>query len=457
MTRWHKTTVKNTKSRDQILYIMDFGGADEVDNLDMYVCWAAGNKQQVHAQGYGSLGQAAAELDTSLPIVLVLPASNGLLTQVDIPSKSQSQRRAALPFKLQSQVIDNIEDWQLAWGNQTTSTMLQVAGYPQVLLQSLVSAVLSHNLRIKQIVLDAQLLPSLPNSWTLLTADTFCLLNDGQGNAYRFDQGLAQAIQTQLIAEQGLPESIKLYGLAATEVENEWLFAATNEVDKTIVNAASDHDLASLMLAFYSPSHVISLLPTQTIWQHIETSLKGKAGSLVLWLGVILLCLSGLLLVNNIQLEKQQKSLDATLKSLSQSIQQQLPENAERGRLNGQLMTRLADLSVLNNLPSAPPLLPLLNAWAEIQSNHQLINNAKLVAVDFDQQTLQVFWQTSNVKPSRQYLQNALANSNQTMQLAIKQINDGSRFSALQAIAKQDQQEVLALELSWLAAQGGNQ
>jgi hypothetical protein len=99
----------------------------------------------------------------------------------------------------------------------------------------------------------------------------------------------------------------------------------------------------------------------------------------------------------------------------------------------------------------------LLNAWAEIQSNHQLINNAKLVAVDFDQQTLQVFWQTSNVKPSRQYLQNALANSNQTMQLAIKQINDGSRFSALQAIAKQDQQEVLALELSWLAAQGGNQ
>lgn len=457
MTRWHKTTVKNTKSRDQILYIMDFGGADEVDNLDMYVCWAAGNKQQMHAQGYGSLGQAAAELDTSVPIVLVLPASNGLLTQVDIPSKSQSQRRAALPFKLQSQVIDNIEDWQLAWENQTNSTRLQVAGYPQALLQSLVSAVLSHNLRIKQIVLDAQLLPSLPNSWTLLTADKFCLLNDGQGNAYRFDQGLAQAIQTQLIAEQGLPESIKLYGLAATEVENEWLFAATNEVDKTIVNAASDHDLASLMLAFYSPSHVISLLPTQTIWQHIETSLKGKAGSLVLWLGVILLCLSGLLLVNNIQLEKQQKSLDATLKSLSQSIQQQLPENAERGRLNGQLMTRLADLSVLNNLPSVPPLLPLLNAWAEIKSNHQLINNAKLVAVDFDQQTLQVFWQTSNVKRSRQYLQNALANSNQTMQLAMKQINDGSRFSALQAIAKQDQQEVLALELSWLAAQGGNQ
>lgn len=457
MTRWHKTAVKNTKSREQILYIMDFGGADKVENVDMYVCWAAGNKQQVHAQGYGSLAQAAAELDTSAPIVLVLPASNGLLTQVDIPSKNQSQRRAALPFKLQSQVIDNIEDWQLAWGNQTTSTMLQVAGYPQALLQSLVGAVLSYHFQIKQIVLDAQLIPSLPNSWTMLTNDTFCLLNDGQGNAYRFDQGLAQAIQTQIIAEQGLPESIKLYGLAATEVENEWLFAATNEVDKTIVNSASDQDLASLMLAFYSPNQVISLLPTQTIWQHIETSVKGKAGSFVLWLGVILFCLSGLLFINNIQLEKQQKSLDATFKSLSQSIQQQLPVNADRGGINGQLMTRMADLSVLNNLPSAPPLLPLLNAWAEIQSKHQLLNNAKLTAVDFDQQTLRVFWQTSNVKRSRQYLQNALANSNQTMQLAVKEINDGSRLSALQAIAKQDQQQVLALELSWLAAEGGNQ
>ncbi|MGB2516770.1 MAG: hypothetical protein ACPIA3_02830 [Pseudomonadales bacterium] len=43
------------------------------------------------------------------------------------------------------------------------------------------------------------------------------------------------------------------------------------------------------------------------------------------------------------------------------------------------------------------------------------------------------------------------------MQLAVKEINDGSRLSALQAIAKQDQQQVLALELSWLAAEGGNQ
>ena len=457
MTRWHKTAVKNTKSREQILYIIDFGDADKVENVDIYVCWAAGNKQQVHAQGYGSLAQAAAELDTSEPIVLVLPASNGLLTQVDIPSKNQSQRRAALPFKLQGQVIDNIQDWQLAWENQTNSTSLQVAGYPQALLQSLVGSVLSYNLRIKQIVLDAQLLPTQANSWTVLAADTFCLLNDGQGNAYRFDRGLANAVQSQLIATQGLPESIQLFGLAASEAEGKWLLATTNEVEKTIVNSASDQDLATLMLAFYNPSQVISLLPSQTIWQHIETSVKGKAGSLALWLGVILVGLSGLLLINNIQLEKQQNSLDATLKSLSLSIQEQLPGNPTSGGINRQLMTRLADLSVLNNLPSAPPLMPLLNVWAEVQKKHQLLNNAKLIAVDFDQQALQVFWQTTNLKRSRQYLQNALIDLKQTHQLAVRQISDGARLSALQAIANQDQQHVLAIELSWLVAQGGSQ
>jgi len=101
--------------------------------------------------------------------------------------------------------------------------------------------------------------------------------------------------------------------------------------------------------------------------------------------------------------------------------------------------------------------MPLLNVWAEVQKKHQLLNNAKLIAVDFDQQALQVFWQTTNLKRSRQYLQNALIDLKQTHQLAVRQISDGARLSALQAIANQDQQHVLAIELSWLVAQGGSQ
>ena len=74
----------------------------------------------------GDLEQAATAAGDHAVIVLV-PAEDVLLTSVHIPARSQAKIRAALPFALEEDLADDVEDLHFAVGDRQENNRLPVA------------------------------------------------------------------------------------------------------------------------------------------------------------------------------------------------------------------------------------------------------------------------------------------------------------------------------------------
>ena len=127
--------------------------------------------------GSGSLTDAAAAVGERTLIVLV-PASEALTFAVDIPAKG-SRLLAALPYALEDQVADDIEDLHFAPGKRHGSGAVPVAVVAKTSLEEWLDRLREAGLAPASIVPENHGLARTPNTLSLLVADDLIFFNDG--------------------------------------------------------------------------------------------------------------------------------------------------------------------------------------------------------------------------------------------------------------------------------------
>ena len=127
--------------------------------------------------GSGTLAEAAAAVADRTLIVLV-PASEALTFSVDIPAKG-ARLLAALPYALEDQVADDIDDLHFAPGTRYASGALPVAVVAKSALEKWLGQLREAGLNPARVVPENHGLARTPNTMSLLVADDQIFFNDG--------------------------------------------------------------------------------------------------------------------------------------------------------------------------------------------------------------------------------------------------------------------------------------
>ena len=132
--------------------------------------------------GSGSLVDAAREVRERSVIVLV-PASEVPTFSVDLPAKG-ARLIAALPFALEDQVADDIEDLHFAAGKRHASGALSVAVVAKTTLVDWIERLSDAGIQASSIIPENHGLARIPNTASLLLAEDQLFFNDGDESTF---------------------------------------------------------------------------------------------------------------------------------------------------------------------------------------------------------------------------------------------------------------------------------
>ena len=131
----------------------------------------------------GPLASAARDVADRSVIVLV-PATTVLTTAVNIPVKGGSRLRAALPFALEEQLADDIEDLHFAAGTRRDSGQVPVAVVAHEQMSEWLEELDAAGLSASRIVPENYGLARIPGTMSLLAAEDQIIFNDGANNEF---------------------------------------------------------------------------------------------------------------------------------------------------------------------------------------------------------------------------------------------------------------------------------
>ena len=126
----------------------------------------------------GSLEEAAAEVSGRMVIVLV-PATDVLTTAVDIPIRSGSRLRAALPFALEEHLAEEVDTLHFAHGARRESDQLPVAVVARARMDEWLAALDEAEITAAKIVPENYGLARIPGTMSVLVDGDLVFFNDG--------------------------------------------------------------------------------------------------------------------------------------------------------------------------------------------------------------------------------------------------------------------------------------
>ena len=131
----------------------------------------------------GPLAEAAKDVGDRTVIALV-PASSVLTTAVDIPIKAGARLRTALPFALEEQLADDVENLHFAAGRRTDNGLLTASVVAHSQMQEWVSVLKDAGIAATQMIPENHGLAKIPGTMSLLVAEDQIMFNDGADSEF---------------------------------------------------------------------------------------------------------------------------------------------------------------------------------------------------------------------------------------------------------------------------------
>jgi len=137
----------------------------------------------VHA---GSLVNAAGE-SGGLRVTVLVPGTECLLSRVNIPGRNRQKLLRAVPFALEEQLSDEVENLHFAVGKSMADGALPVVVISRNYMQGLMDAVTEAGLDVQQVISELQAIPVADNEVTVLLDDEIALVRSGPFSGYVAD------------------------------------------------------------------------------------------------------------------------------------------------------------------------------------------------------------------------------------------------------------------------------
>lgn len=166
-------------------------------------------------------GQLAAipQPDEHTHVTVFVPATDVLLTEVSVPSRNRRQLASAVPYALEDQVIEDVEDMHFAIGESNADGVTSVATVANKKIAHWLSSIREHNIEVDAVYSEAQSLPINAQSWSLLQLDDRCVLRNSKDGGFGIDcANLGSFVERMASNEDNLPEKMQVITCAKTDV-----------------------------------------------------------------------------------------------------------------------------------------------------------------------------------------------------------------------------------------------
>jgi len=137
----------------------------------------------VHA---GSLVNAVGEA-VGLRVTVLVPGSECLLSRVQIPGRNRQKLLRAVPFALEEQLSDEVENLHFAVGKPMADGAWPVVVISRQYMQGLLDAIAAAGLDVQQVISELQAIPAAENEITVLLDGEIALVRSGPFSGYVAD------------------------------------------------------------------------------------------------------------------------------------------------------------------------------------------------------------------------------------------------------------------------------
>ena len=134
----------------------------------------------------GNLNDISEEDKTNTLIVLT-PATDSLLTFIDLPIKSNSKLKKAIPYALEDQIASDIKDIHFSFAKPKKGKLIGVAAISKSELNDYKNLLLTHNIQPHVITSEIHGVPIIEKTITLLIESSRVYINNGLNKAYALD------------------------------------------------------------------------------------------------------------------------------------------------------------------------------------------------------------------------------------------------------------------------------
>jgi len=220
----------------------------------------------------GSLSEAATDIGNRQIIVLV-PSTEVLTTSVDIPVKGVSRLHAALPYALEDQLAEDIDQLHFAAGTRRSSGRIPVAIVSRKRLAEWIGWLTECGIKPSAMISDNYGLARIPGTISLLVAEGQVMINDG-ADVELVMQGVSPSDALTAIgalddtvddgdresnqaASPAMPRHVLVYCEQQDDdkYQHDWL-AIRNEMESVDVNLLSDGVMPRLAVTVASGTGV---------------------------------------------------------------------------------------------------------------------------------------------------------------------------------------------------------
>ncbi|MCW8934863.1 MAG: type II secretion system protein GspL [Gammaproteobacteria bacterium] len=179
--------------------------------------WAMGADQHPSITlGHGSLDELKA-ISRGKKVSVLIDAHYTTLECVKIPSKNRSKQLQAIPFAMEDQLAEDIEDTHFALGKADDNTVPVIA-IKRELLQETIDLFKQQNIHIETLTADSIALPGNKSDWCVLLDEDSALIKTGPSQAHCCDRENLTVILQALLSQNNnsndnntQPETITYY------------------------------------------------------------------------------------------------------------------------------------------------------------------------------------------------------------------------------------------------------
>jgi general secretion pathway protein L len=265
----------------------------------------------------GNLPQAATEIGDRSVIVLV-PSVDLLTTTVHIPARSNSKIKAALPFALEENLADDVENLHFAVGERQENNRLPVAVVAKDTMDGWLKQLSDAGIEPAILAPDSHGLAKIPGTLSVLIDDDTVIFNDGADTVFvmqnvKPSDVLVFAGQLGETQDEDDEKSGHLVVFCTSEQEqhlsHEWI-ALRQELHSVDINILPDGVLPKLAVTV-AAGHGVNLLqgPYGKKTEYASLFRPWKAAAMMLLgLGIIAMAMKG---IGYYQLQQDESALRA--------------------------------------------------------------------------------------------------------------------------------------------------
>jgi general secretion pathway protein L len=130
---------------------------------------------------------SAADDAAGLRVVVLVPGADCLLTQVRIPGRNRQKLLRAVPYALEEQLSDDVEQLHFAVGEQTPDEQWPVVVISRAYMASLLEVLVEAGLDVQQVIPEILAIPYNEGELSVLVSRDIALVRSGAASGYAVD------------------------------------------------------------------------------------------------------------------------------------------------------------------------------------------------------------------------------------------------------------------------------